>query len=78
VLRRSAAQTPQLDSPWGDWTVEVGATHFVVRHRGQSAVAFSARRDGEWNYIAWEAPHSKLRGGRLWVSDHAGLRGFEP
>jgi len=78
VLRRSAAQTPQLDSPWGDLTVEVGATHFIVRHRGQTATAFAARRDGEWNYIAWEAPHSKLRNGRLWVSDHAGLRCFEP
>jgi tetratricopeptide (TPR) repeat protein len=78
VLRRSAAQTPQLDSPWGDWTVEVGDTHFLVRRRGQPAVVFCARRDGEWNYIAWEAPHSKLRNGRLWVSDHAGLRGFEP
>jgi hypothetical protein len=78
VLRRSSSLARSLDSPWGAWTVEVTETHFLVRKRGAAEIAFSVRRDREWNYVAWEAPYAKLPRGRLWTSDGAGLRGFEP
>jgi hypothetical protein len=78
VLRRTSSLARSLDSPWGNGTVEITAEYFLVHHRGDTEVAFAARRTGEWTFVAWEAPHARLPHGRLWTSDGAGLRGFEP
>ena len=39
---------------------------------------FSVEVVGNWAYVAWEAPNAKSSAGRLWISDDAGLRGYEP
>jgi hypothetical protein len=80
VLRRSADTGALLQPGWGDWTVEVGETHVVVRHASEPARSFpiELRTAGSWCYVAWEAPTAVRPGGRLWLSDDGGLRGFEP
>ena len=80
VLRRSAAAGNVLQPPGSDWRVEVGETHIVVHHASDSAQSFpiELRNAGSWCYVAWEAPTAAHPGGRLWLSDDGGLRGFEP
>jgi hypothetical protein len=80
VLRRSANTGTVLQPGWGDWSVEVGETHVVVRHAKEPQRSFpiQLRAAGTWCYVAWEAPTAMRPGGRLWLSDDGGLRGFEP
>lgn len=79
VLRAPAAGGERrLDSPWTGWTVEVKDEVFLVRHRDERKNGFAVHRQGDWNYIAWEAPHGMLPTGRLWVADGAGLRSYVP
>ncbi|MCK6444808.1 MAG: DUF4388 domain-containing protein [Planctomycetes bacterium] len=76
VLRRTALEK-RLASRWTPWTAEVDGGFVVVRS-SDGKESFSVRCQGEWNYIAWEAPNSKIPRGRLWVADGSGLRAFEP
>jgi hypothetical protein len=76
VLRRRTGLGRTLASPWGPLSVEVGERHYTVRRAGSAEALFTVKRSGEWMFVAWEAPNSKSPGGRLWVSDAAGLRGF--
>ena len=81
ALHRSADSGTALTSPWNNWTVEVLEDSFTVTASGtvlSEGDIFHVSRTGEWNFIAWEAPHPALPGGRLWISDAAGLRAFNP
>lgn len=78
VLRRTENLARTLESPWGNGSIEIAQTHFFVRSRNATEATFAARREGEWIFVAWEAPHARLPRGRVWVSDGAGVRGFEP
>lgn len=78
ALLRRADGARRLDSPWNGWSVAVTAEVFRATRDGEPDGGFAVRRAGEWVFLAWEAPHGKLPGGRLWVSDEAGLRAFEP
>jgi tetratricopeptide (TPR) repeat protein len=78
VLRRRAGEGTILESPWSNWVVEVGATVYTVRVKDSPAAAFTVLREGEWTYVAWEAPHSLIPRGRLWIADSKGLRSFLP
>lgn len=77
ILRRGA-ERPRLESPWTQDRVEIreGIVRYV--RRGETEPAFEVAVEGEWNYVAFEAPHARLPGGRLWLSDGSGLRSFVP
>lgn len=78
VLRRQADAGRRLETGWGPWSVEVGETHYLVRDSDDPSHDFSVAIRGEWAYLAWEAPDARLPNGRLWISDDAGLRAWEP
>jgi tetratricopeptide (TPR) repeat protein len=77
MLRHRAGSGDTLASPWTRWSVRIEATTFTVT-QGETQASFHASRTGDWVYVAWEAPNSKIPQGRLWISDGAGLRAFEP
>jgi hypothetical protein len=79
MLRRSdVSRGDGHDSPWTEWTVKIEPEHFIVRERAKGGRAFFVRRQGDWTFVAWEAPNAKVPLGRVWISDAAGLRAFEP
>jgi hypothetical protein len=78
VQRRVSAAQGRLASPWTDWTVEAREGVFAVLQQGHSEPLFTVRRKGDWVWLAWEAPHALAPRGRLWTSDGAGLRAFQP
>jgi hypothetical protein len=78
LRRRDSGLGATHDSPWSPWTVEVRAETYFVHERTEGGHSFFVRRQGEWSYLAWEAPDVRAPVGRLWVSDGAGLRAFEP
>ena len=78
VLRRRAMEGNRLESPWSPYMVTVKDDHYAIRWEGRKEASFTVRRTGNWEFLAWEAPNSKIPGGRLWISDGAGLRAFEP
>ncbi|MCE9594489.1 MAG: DUF4388 domain-containing protein [Planctomycetes bacterium] len=77
MLRRTSSLGKSLASQWVPWNAEVTGENVIARSN-DGRENFSVRWQGQWNYIAWEAPNSKIPRGRLWVSDGAGLRAFEP
>jgi len=81
ILRRRSGASRVLASPWSEWVVSIDEGYFTVTkdvEKDEEAVHFRVRRRDPWAYVAWEAPNSRLPNGRLWVSDAAGLRSFEP
>lgn len=78
VLRRRSSSSTVLESPWTDLEVEVGPAVFTVRTKNEGKTIFLARREADWTYVAWEAPHARAPRGRLWTSDGRGLRSFLP
>ena len=68
---------PGPDNPEGFWEpaklVEVHEEHYEVRDEGQFPAMFTARREGAWSFVAWEAPNALVPDGRLWVSDGGAL-----
>lgn len=78
ALRRQANGPSRLETPWGPWSVEVSGEHYLVRNADDPAQDYSIEARGEWAYLAWEAPDARIPNGRLWVSDDAGLRAWEP
>lgn len=78
VLRRRAGQGTVLESPWSSWLVDIGPEVFTVRTKDNPDPVFTVLRAGEWSYVAWEAPHSQIPRGRLWIADSKGLRSFQP
>ncbi|MCA8981500.1 MAG: DUF4388 domain-containing protein [Planctomycetes bacterium] len=78
VLRRDGASYATHESPWCDWTVSVEDEVYRVHPKDDPESGFAVLRQGEWSFLAWEAPHARLKGGRLWISDENGLRAFTP
>lgn len=78
VLRSNAGNGASLRSPWTDWTVEAKDGVFLVLQDGAEQPLFTVRREGDWSWMAWEAPHALAPKGRLWTSDGLGLRSFDP
>ncbi|MEM7310526.1 MAG: hypothetical protein AAF682_27875, partial [Planctomycetota bacterium] len=75
-LRRHAHAGNALVAPETGWTAEVREAEIIAY--GKDGRGFTARRNGEWEYIAWEAPKALLPYGRLWVADEDGLRCYRP
>jgi len=78
LLRRSADSGMVHPSPWSDWKIEVTEEYFHVHDSGAVVSSFTIDRDGDWNFVAWEAPNALMPDGRVWVSDESGLRSFRP
>ena len=78
VLRRGAIQGTELESPWTPFSAAVHGDHYKIHWSGREGAVFTVRRSGDWQFMAWEAPNARMPGGRLWISDDAGLRAFEP
>jgi hypothetical protein len=78
ILRRRSGASRVLESPWSEWVVSIDEGYFTVKKKSEQAASFHVRRRDPWAYVAWEAPNSRLPSGRLWISDGAGLRSFEP
>ncbi len=78
VLRRRTDRGTQLDSPWSNWTVDIQDEIYAIHERGSAPKSFPVRRQGEWSYIAWEAPRGSATNGRVWIADESGLRSFTP
>lgn len=78
VLRKRNGGGLRLDSPWTEWTLSIGEENYSVSAKGSAQVAFTVHRSGECTYVAWEAPHTLIPKGRLWISDGKGLRAFTP
>jgi hypothetical protein len=78
VLRRRSDGGTKLDSPWSDWSIEVEKGVYSVRRKESKEPVFTVHRTEDWTYVAWEAPHSSIPRGRLWIADEMGLRSFQP
>ena len=78
VLRRRATQGTRVDSAWTPFFAEVHDDHYKIWWSGKGEPVFTVRRTGDWHFLAWEAPNARRPAGRLWISDDAGLRAFEP
>ncbi|HTF90397.1 MAG TPA: hypothetical protein VK843_18415, partial [Planctomycetota bacterium] len=78
VRHRDVNRGSQHDSPWSPWTVEIRDDIYFVRELKEKGRSFSVRLQGDWSYVAWEAPNVQAPLGRLWISDGAGLRSFLP
>ena len=75
-LRSTANGATRLTSPEAGWTIEVRESEYLITDK--DGRGFTARRNGEWSFVAWEAPKALLPRGRLWVSDADGLRSYRP
>jgi hypothetical protein len=75
-LRRSASSGAILTAQATGWSVEAQDEFYLVS--APDGHGFTARKSGDWGYMAWEAPKALLPLGRLWVSDAAGLRSYRP
>jgi len=78
VLRLAADLENRLDSKWNDWVVEADKDVFRVFRGDAPDEGYTVSRMGAFQYLAWEAPHSGLPEGRLWISDDGGIRAFVP
>lgn len=76
VVRNGLNSGTGLESPWNDWSVEVRDTDYLVFHG--HGMGFTAERNGQWVFLAWEAPTAFAPQGRFWLSDEAGLRSYLP
>jgi hypothetical protein len=78
ALRRTASGALSLKSPWTGWTVEVGPKACMLIGKDETKPSITIRREGTWNFVAWEAPRSQLPRGRLWFADGGGVRSYVP
>jgi tetratricopeptide (TPR) repeat protein len=74
ILRNELGGPTGLVSPWNRWKVTVEDDHYAVT--APDGTGFSARREGDWSYVAWESPKAFVPEGRVWVSDKGGLRAY--
>lgn len=77
MLRRTNGAT-RLESPWTEDVLTIEPEIFSVRARGATEPRFTVRREGDWSYVAFEAPRTQIPRGRLWISDARGLRSYAP
>jgi len=75
-LRRSANGPTRLKCTSTGWTVQVREGDYLAL--GPDGKGFTARRNGDWTFLAWEQPKALLPYGRLWISDEDGLRSYRP
>lgn len=78
VLHRGDAGRNVLDSPWNSWRIELLDEVYRISTSDDPGEGFTVLRDGDWSYLAWEAPTPELPNGRVWISDGAGLAGYLP
>lgn len=78
VLRRRASSETSLACPWNDWRIDVEDVAFFVYRGDDRESGYSVARDGEWEFVAWEAPFARAPHGRLWIADASGVRAFVP
>jgi len=78
VLWRGDAGRRELESPWTDWRVGLEDETYRVRNADDLESGFTVRRQGDWSYLAWEAPTPAFPDGRLWISDGSGLSAYQP
>jgi len=78
VARRRNGESGRLASRFYEWTVEVRPEAFVAFPNADETLGYSIEREGEWEFIAWEAASGRAPMGRVWVSDAAGVRSFVP
>ena len=78
VARRRSGDLGRLACRWNEWVVEVQAEAYLVYNEGAAEEGYSVLRDGDWEFLAWEAPSARAPRGRLWISDGGGLRSFVP
>ena len=78
VARRRNGQSGVLASRFYGWTIEVRPEAFVAFPNDDLTSGYSIGREGEWEFIAWEAASGRAPMGRAWVSDAAGVRSFVP
>ncbi len=78
VLWRGDAGRRELESPWTDWGVQLEDETYRVRQANDEESGFTVRRQGDWSYLAWEAPTPVFPAGRLWISDGSGLSAYQP
>ena len=76
VRRRSEARQHPFDSPWIGWQVTVEEDAYRIRPLDAPTAGYTVQRDGDWSFLAWEAPGPGQPGGRLWISDGAGLAAY--
>jgi hypothetical protein len=78
VLRRGSQGGSSLASPWTSWRVDIDRSVFLVTPPNGTSPTFAVRRGGDWSFVGWEAPHTSIPHGRLWIADGLGLRSFQP
>jgi hypothetical protein len=79
VMRyRDVTRGAEHRSRWTNWTIEIQDEVYLVHELVELSRSFTVRRQGDWSYVAWEAPNTKTPQGRLWISDGAGVRAFAP
>ena len=78
VRRRSEAGQHPFDCPWIGWQVTVEEDAYRIRPLDAPTAGYTVQRDGDWSFLAWEAPGPGQPGGRLWISDGAGVRAYLP
>jgi hypothetical protein len=78
VRRRAEVGLRPFDSPWSGWRVTLEEDAYRVRPAAEDAGGYAVRRDGDWSFLAWEAPTPGAPAGRLWISDGAGIAAYGP
>lgn len=76
VLLRSEGAKRIHESPWTDWRVELQDDVYRVTKKGDEDTGFAVLRQGDWSYLAFEAPSPSVPDGRLWISDGGGLAAY--
>jgi len=76
VLLRAEGARRLLESPWTDWRVELQEEVYRVTREDDPEGGFAVERQGDWSYLAWEAPGPAAPDGRLWISDGGGLAAY--
>jgi hypothetical protein len=78
ILRRRNSAATTLASPWTPYEITIHDATYVLAPRDGSSESITVRRQGDWVYVAFEAPNGAIPKGRLWISDVEGLRAFTP
>ena len=78
VLWRGDAGRREHEWPWTDWGVGLVDETYRVRNADDLESGFTVRRQGDWRYLAWEAPTPAFTDGRPWLSAGRGLSPYQP
>jgi hypothetical protein len=78
VRRRAETGAHAFQSPWTGWSVVLDGDAYRVHRADEEQGGYAVRREGDWTFLAWEAPGPGRPEGRLWISDAAGLAAYGP